>query len=78
MEDSLKVVSEVIGGGGEDIKKGLKIVFKGEEGVDVGGLRKEWFLLLVREVFGRDYGMFFYDEDLGYCYFNLNLLELLE
>ena len=56
VEDSLKAVSEVIGGGGEDIKKGLRIIFKGEEGVDAGGLRKEWFLLLVREVFNPDHG----------------------
>jgi E3 ubiquitin-protein ligase HECTD2 len=58
VEDSLKAVSEVIGGGGEDIKKGLRIIFKGEEGVDAGGLRKEWFLLLVREVFNPDHGTF--------------------
>ncbi|KAK3387640.1 hypothetical protein B0H63DRAFT_392960 [Podospora didyma] len=75
VEDSLKAVSEVIGGGGEDIKKGLKIVFKGEEGVDAGGLRKEWFLLLVREVFNPDHGMFIYDEDSQYCYFNPSSLE---
>lgn len=58
VEDSLTGVSEVIGGGGEDIKKGLRIVFQGEEGVDAGGLKKEWFLLLVREVFNPDHGMF--------------------
>ncbi|GAB1313321.1 Putative E3 ubiquitin-protein ligase [Madurella fahalii] len=75
VEDSLQAVSEVIGGGGEDIKKGLKINFKGEEGVDAGGLRKEWFLLLVREVFNPDHGMFLYDEDSQYCYFNPNSLE---
>ncbi|KXX73866.1 putative E3 ubiquitin-protein ligase HECTD2 [Madurella mycetomatis] len=75
VEDSLKAVSEVVGGGGEDIKKGLKINFKGEEGVDAGGLRKEWFLLLVREVFNPDHGMFLYDEDSQYCYFNPNSLE---
>ncbi|KAK1761311.1 putative E3 ubiquitin-protein ligase [Echria macrotheca] len=75
VDDSLKGVSEVIGGGAEDIKKGLKIIFKGEEGVDAGGLRKEWFLLLVREVFNPDYGMFIYDEDSQYCYFNPNSLE---
>ncbi|KAK0723137.1 hypothetical protein B0T26DRAFT_740165 [Lasiosphaeria miniovina] len=75
VDDSLKAVSEVIGAGGEDIKKGLKIVFKGEEGVDGGGLRKEWFLLLVREVFNPDHGMFIYDEDSQYCYFNPNSLE---
>ncbi|KAK5660780.1 hypothetical protein OQA88_12147 [Cercophora sp. LCS_1] len=75
VDDSLKAVSEVIGGGAEDIKKGLKIIFRGEEGVDAGGLKKEWFLLLVREVFNPDYGMFIYDEDSQYCYFNPNSLE---
>ncbi|KAK4190149.1 putative E3 ubiquitin-protein ligase [Podospora australis] len=75
VDDSLKAVSEAIGAGGEDLKKGLKITFKGEEGVDAGGLRKEWFLLLVREVFNPDHGMFLYDEDSQYCYFNPNSLE---
>ncbi|KAM7208684.1 putative E3 ubiquitin-protein ligase [Naviculisporaceae sp. PSN 640] len=75
VDDSLKAVREVIGGGGEEIKKGLKIIFRGEEGVDAGGLRKEWFLLLVREVFNPDHGMFIYDEDSRYCYFNPNALE---
>jgi len=75
VDDSLKGVSEVIGGGSEDIKKGLRIVFTGEEGVDAGGLRKEWFLLLVREVFNPDYGMFIYDEDSQHCYFNPSALE---
>ncbi|KAK3321418.1 hypothetical protein B0T19DRAFT_492947 [Cercophora scortea] len=75
VDDSLKAVGEVIGSGGEDIKKGLKIIFKGEEGVDAGGLRKEWFLLLVREVFNPDHGMFTYDEDSRYCYFNPNSWE---
>lgn len=58
VEDSLKGVSEVVGTGGEEIKKGLRIEFKGEEGIDAGGLRKEWFLLLVREVFNPDHGMY--------------------
>ncbi|KAK0705227.1 hypothetical protein B0H67DRAFT_375220 [Lasiosphaeris hirsuta] len=75
VDDSLKAVSEVIGGGAEDIKKELKIIFKGEEGVDAGGLRKEWFLLLVREVFNPDHGMFIYDEESQYCYFNPASLE---
>jgi E3 ubiquitin-protein ligase HECTD2 len=58
VEDSLKAVSEVIGSGSEDVKKALRIVFRGEEGLDAGGLRKEWFLLLVREVFHPDHGKF--------------------
>lgn len=95
VDDSLKAVGEVIGSGGEDVKKALRITFRGEEGIDGGGLRKEWFLLLVREVFNPDHGasmcpspvsgclctltlatgMFLYDEDSRYCYFNPNSFE---
>lgn len=56
VDDSLKAVGEVIGSGSEDVKKALRITFRGEEGIDGGGLRKEWFLLLVREVFNPEHG----------------------
>ncbi|KAM0321721.1 hypothetical protein ACHAQA_009960 [Verticillium albo-atrum] len=75
VEDSLAAVSEVIGSGSEDIKKRLRIEFRGEEGYDAGGLRKEWFLLLVREVFNPEHGMFIYDEESQLCYFNPNSFE---
>ncbi|KAI1279696.1 hypothetical protein F5Y07DRAFT_357515 [Xylaria sp. FL0933] len=75
VDDSLQQVSEVVGSGSEDIKKALRIEFRGEEGVDGGGLRKEWFLLLVREVFNPDHGLFVYDEDSRFCYFNPNTFE---
>ncbi|KKK12481.1 hypothetical protein AOCH_001911 [Aspergillus ochraceoroseus] len=70
VEDSLQSVGEVIGSSHEEIKKGLRIEFAGEEGIDAGGLRKEWFLLLVREIFDPLHGLFIYDEDSRYCYFN--------
>ncbi|GES61500.1 ubiquitin-protein ligase [Aspergillus terreus] len=70
VEDSLRGVSEVVGSSQEEIKKGLRIEFVGEEGIDAGGLRKEWFLLLVREVFDPEHGLFIYDEDSQFCYFN--------
>jgi len=57
VEDSLQSVSQVIGNSSEEIKKGLRIEFKGEEGIDAGGLRKEWFLLLVRDVFNPEHGI---------------------
>ncbi|KAI9844540.1 MAG: putative E3 ubiquitin-protein ligase [Sclerophora amabilis] len=75
VEDSLKGVSEVVGTGLEEIKKGLRIVFLGEEGIDAGGLRKEWFLLLVREIFDPNHGMFVYDEQSHFCYFNPHCFE---
>jgi E3 ubiquitin-protein ligase HECTD2 len=34
-----------------ELKKRLRVEFVGEPGVDAGGLKKEWFLLLVRELF---------------------------
>lgn len=55
-EDSLKSISAVVGAGQEEIKKGLRVQFVGEEGVDAGGLRKEWFLLLIREIFDPAHG----------------------
>lgn len=75
VEDSLRNVSEVVGSGGGDIKKGLRIDFVGEEGIDSGGLRKEWFLLLVREIFDPTHGLFVYDEDSQFCYFNPHCFE---
>lgn len=52
IEDSLTQISS----NEMDVKKGLRIEFVGEDGVDAGGLRKEWFLLLCREVFDPLYG----------------------
>uniref|UniRef100_A0A6I8PPS1 Probable E3 ubiquitin-protein ligase HECTD2 n=1 Tax=Xenopus tropicalis TaxID=8364 RepID=A0A6I8PPS1_XENTR len=46
-----------------DLKKKLKVTFMGEAGLDMGGLTKEWFLLLIRQIFHPDYGMFTYHKD---------------
>ncbi|XP_023244373.1 probable E3 ubiquitin-protein ligase HECTD2 [Centruroides sculpturatus] len=43
-----------------DLKKKLKVTFVGEPGLDMGGLTKEWFLLLIKQIFDPDYGMFVY------------------
>lgn len=40
-----------------DLRKSLKIVFKGEDGVDAGGLTKEFFMLLVQQLFDVNTGM---------------------
>ncbi|GFR03913.1 probable E3 ubiquitin-protein ligase HECTD2 [Trichonephila clavata] len=39
-----------------DLKKKLKVTFVGEPGLDMGGLTKEWFLLLIKQIFDPDYG----------------------
>lgn len=41
-----------------DLKKQLVVEFEGEQGVDEGGVSKEFFQLIVEEIFNPDYGMF--------------------
>ncbi|KAL4239292.1 putative E3 ubiquitin-protein ligase herc4 [Mactra antiquata] len=46
-----------------DLKKPLKVAFHGEEALDEGGVRKEFFMLLLRELLDPKYGMFKYHDD---------------
>lgn len=75
VDDSLRQISEAVGAGQEELKKGLRVHFAGEEGIDAGGPRKEWFLMIVRDIFDPEHGMFVYDEDSRTCYFNPNSFE---
>jgi ubiquitin-protein ligase E3 A len=40
----------------QDLKKQLRVQFVGEEGIDEGGVQKEFFQLIVRELFDPGYG----------------------
>lgn len=54
LEDSLVKLSNQ----GKNLKKPLRITFMGEAGVDAGGVKKEFFLLLTKELFKPEYAMF--------------------
>lgn len=54
-----------------DLKKKLKVKFMGEAGLDLGGLTKEWFLLLVRDLFKPEHGLFVYNKTSGSFWFSL-------
>jgi hypothetical protein len=41
-----------------EFRRPLQVQFVGEEGVDVGGVRKEFFLLMMRQLLDPGYGMF--------------------
>ncbi|XP_065359238.1 probable E3 ubiquitin-protein ligase HERC4 isoform X2 [Calliphora vicina] len=41
-----------------DLKKPLKVKFSGEEAEDAGGVRKEFFMLLLKDLIDPKYGMF--------------------
>lgn len=42
----------------KNLKKTLKVTFKGEQGIDEGGLTKEFFQLICQQLFDLKYGMF--------------------
>eukprot|EP00761_Pharyngomonas_kirbyi_P013978 gb/GECH01014008.1/.p1 GENE.gb/GECH01014008.1/~~gb/GECH01014008.1/.p1 ORF type:complete len:721 (+),score=180.72 gb/GECH01014008.1/:1-2163(+) len=59
----------------DELKKPLRVQFAGEQGLDEGGVRKEFFQLVVREIFDVNYGMFTYNEDTRTFWFNPNSFE---
>ncbi|KAM0793760.1 hypothetical protein ACM66B_001178 [Microbotryomycetes sp. NB124-2] len=66
VQDSLEQISA----NRVNLKKALKVTFIGEDGIDAGGIRKEWFLLLCRQLFDPQWGMFTIDADTNLCWFN--------
>lgn len=58
-----------------DLKKPLKVIFVGEEAVDEGGVTKEFFMLIMREILNPDYGMFKYYEESRLQWFNSETFE---
>ncbi|XP_075072549.1 putative E3 ubiquitin-protein ligase HERC4 isoform X2 [Mixophyes fleayi] len=58
-----------------DYKKPLRVIFVGEEAVDAGGVRKEFFLLIMRELLDPKYGMFRYYEDSRLIWFSDQTFE---
>lgn len=62
-----------------DLKKQLYVEFDGEQGIDEGGLSKEFFQLIVERIFNPDYGMFVFEEESQCFWFNRSpLAEELE
>lgn len=58
LEDSFRIITSVPRA--DLLKAKLWIEFEGETGLDYGGLSREWFFLLSREMFNPYYGLFEY------------------
>ena len=58
MEDSYRCIMTT--GKADLLKAKLWIEFDGEVGLDYGGVSREWFFLLSREMFNPYYGLFEY------------------
>lgn len=58
-----------------DLKKQLVVEFEGEQGIDEGGVSKEFFQLVVEEIFNPDYAMFTFQSDSNTVWFNPTSFE---
>eukprot|EP00932_Pfiesteria_piscicida_P017104 SRR837773.400.p1 GENE.SRR837773.400~~SRR837773.400.p1 ORF type:complete len:626 (-),score=265.69 SRR837773.400:249-2045(-) len=43
---------------GEEMRAKIQVQFQGEEGIDAGGVLKEWYTSLAREIFNPNYALF--------------------
>eukprot|EP00750_Incisomonas_marina_P008307 INCI15427.1.p1 GENE.INCI15427.1~~INCI15427.1.p1 ORF type:complete len:763 (-),score=141.67 INCI15427.1:1081-3369(-) len=59
-----------------DLKKKLKVKFRGEDGIDEGGLAKEFFQVIMGQLFDRTFAMFNYFQDDRVYWFNANTFEM--
>ncbi|OAX42845.1 HECT-domain-containing protein [Rhizopogon vinicolor AM-OR11-026] len=57
LDDSFAAVMRMTG---HDLKRRLVIKFEGEDGLDYGGVSREWFFLISHEIFDPSYGLFRY------------------
>lgn len=55
---------------GNDLKKQLRVSFLDEDGVDEGGIQKEFFQIIAKEIFVSDYGLFTINPDSRTSYFS--------
>ena len=76
LEDSLQKIVHLQPINGHDpLKMPISIRFENEPGIDEGGVRKEYFSLVIKELLSPNYGMFRYNEDVQLYYFNGATLE---
>ncbi|EFJ48337.1 hypothetical protein VOLCADRAFT_81197 [Volvox carteri f. nagariensis] len=72
VEDALEELGRQVK---SDLLKPLRVHFIGEEGIDAGGVKKEFFALLMERLLRPDYGMMLYDETSRTYWFNPASLE---
>lgn len=70
VQDSIDWITAIKLNNPADLQKQLRIQFSGEDGIDAGGVKKEWFQLLIAEIMSFDFGMFIPDEETQTYWFN--------
>lgn len=69
MEDTLNEIAQKKTSA---LRRKLRVTFIDEPGFDRGGLTKEWFMLLTREIFSAQRGIFVYDQAAGTYWFSFS------
>ena len=75
IEDALVELEVVVLENPQDLKKQLMVEFDSEQGIDEGGLSKEFFQLIVEEIFNLDYAMFIHCPESHTYWFNPSAYE---
>lgn len=75
VEDALQALEFACLENPRDLKKQLYIEFDGEQGIDEGGLSKEFFQLVIERIFNPDYGMFTFTDATQTYWFNPNPID---
>ena len=71
LDDSLaKIVHLKYEQGRDPLKLPISIRFENEPGIDEGGVRKEYFSLVIKELLSPGYALFKFNEDVQLYYFN--------
>lgn len=73
--DALIELEMIAMGNPKDLKKQLVVEFAGEQGIDEGGVSKEFFQLIVEEIFNPDFGMFVQQDATHTVWFNSSSFE---
>ncbi|KAJ3388042.1 putative E3 ubiquitin-protein ligase HTD2 [Lobulomyces angularis] len=66
---------QLVGKSTHDLRKQLRVSFVGEEGIDEGGVQKEFFQIIVKDMFNKNYGMFHLQEDSRLHWFSSDYLN---
>ncbi|KAL3312588.1 Ubiquitin-protein ligase E3A [Cichlidogyrus casuarinus] len=75
VEDALTHLDLVYLQNPADLRKQLFVEFEGEQGIDEGGLTKEFFQLIIAKLFNADYAMFILNQETQNYWFNISPLD---
>ncbi|KAI0563647.1 Regulator of chromosome condensation RCC1 [Gracilaria domingensis] len=75
VSDAFVQIAELVKRHPRELHKPLRVKFEGEEGVDEGGLRKEFYQVLLEHILSPKYGMFEFIEEANCHWFRKDFLE---